>query len=144
MSAPEPFRNLIRINAAKLSKEECILLEAELFVRICEELKEVFRKQHKDYFRFMKFSLNMENTMLESNFIRLIIKDIMSTGEYTLQGIACYTDTHEDIIHELAAGLNTKPLATCLWKTIELHRSVRPELYNAIVKKVASEYVAVA
>lgn len=62
----------------------------------------------------MKFTLEMEETMLETNFIRLIIKDILSTGEYSPQGIACYTDTHEDIVQDLASGLNTKPLATFL------------------------------
>ena len=82
--------------------------------------------------------------MIEKNFIRLVLSDILSTGEYTIQGIAQYTDTHEDIINELASGLNTKPLAICLRKVIELHRLVRRELYQAIGKKVVSEYLAAA
>ena len=144
MSATEPLCHLLGINYRKFSREENIFLEAELFVRICDELKEVFRQQYKDFFYLMKLTTEMEDAMLEENFIRLIIKDILSTEEYTVQGIACYTDTHEDIVHELASGLNTKPLATCLRKTIELHRSVRRELYHAIGKKLASEYLAVA
>jgi hypothetical protein len=144
MPALVPLCNLICINHLKFSKEEHLLLEAELFIRVCNELKESFREQYKNYFRLMKYTLEKENTMLEANLIRLIIKDILSTGEYTLEGIACYTDTHEDIISELASGLNTKPLATWLRKIIELHRSVRRELYQAIGKKVASEYLDVA
>lgn len=141
MSAIEPFCYLMGINPVKLSKAENFLLEAHLYIRICEELKEIFKQQHKDYFCFMKFTLEMENVMLEENFIRLIIEDILSTGEYTLQGIASYTGTHEDIVSELASGLNTKPLAIYLRKTIELHRSVRRELYRAIGRKVTSEFL---
>lgn len=66
----------------------------------------------------------------------------MISGEYNLEGIAYYADIPIDIIHELAAGLNTKPLATCLRKIIELHRSVRKELYQAIGQKIAAEYLA--
>jgi hypothetical protein len=59
----------------------------------------------------------------------------LSTGEYSLQGIAYYTGTHEDVMQELASGLNTKPLATVLQKIIELHKTVRHNLYYAIGKK---------
>ncbi len=142
MPAVEPLYYLIGINIANLSKEEKLLLEAELFLKICDELREIFRKQHRDYFNCMKFTLEMENTMLDANFIRLIIQDILLSEEYTLQGIARYIDTHEDVVHELAAGLNTKPLATYFRKTIELHRTVRHELYHAIGKKIAFGYLA--
>ena len=57
-------------------------------------------------------------------------------------GIACYTDTHEDIVHELISGLNTKPLPIFLRKAIELHKSVRKDLYQVISKKIADEYLA--
>jgi len=80
--------------------------------------------------------------MLETNLVRLMITDIIETGDYTPQGIALYSDTHEDVVNEIIAGINTKPLATFLWKIIELHRGVRRELYNTIGKKIASEYLA--
>lgn len=140
MAAMEPLCHLLGVNSKKLSKEENSLLEAELFIHVCNTLKEIFRKSYKDFFRLMKFTVNMEDIMLERNFIRLILSDILSTEEYTLQGIAQYTDIHEDIIQELASGLNTKPLAICLRKIVELHRSVRRELYQEIGKKVAAEF----
>src|SRR3990167_6503390 len=144
MSAMEPLCRLLGINHKKFSKEENSLLEAELFVRICNDLKEFFRDQYKDFFQFMKFTANKENVMLERNFIQLIINDILSTEEYTVQGIAHYTDIHEDIIHEFASGLNTKPLAICLRKIIELHQSVRHQLYQSIGKKIVAEYLSAA
>jgi hypothetical protein len=142
MSATEPLCHLIGINPSKLTKEEIQLLEAELFVRICEELKEFFREQNRDYFHLMKFNTEKENDMLESKFVRLIIQDILSTEEYNLNGIAYYTNTHEDVVDEVLAGRNTSPSATFLRRVIELHRSVRRDLYHSIIKKIATQYMA--
>jgi len=138
MTAMEPLCHLIGINSYELSRKENFFLEAELFTRICEELKEIFREEHKNYFRLMKFTVEKENTMLETYFIQLIIKDILSTGEYTLEGIANYTNIHEDIIQEVINGRNTTPSAILLRRIIELHRSIRRELYLTIMKKITS------
>ena len=125
MPAIEPLCCLIGISASSLTKEENILLEIELFTRICEGLKEVFREHHKNYFCLMKFTMEMENAMLEENFIRLLVNDILASKEYTLEGIACYTNTHEDVMQEILAGLNSNPSAMLLRKIIELHKLVR-------------------
>jgi hypothetical protein len=117
---------------------------SNLFTRICVELKEFFREQYKNYYRLMKFTIEKENLMLEGNFIQLIIRDILSTEEYTIYGIANYIDTHEDIVKEMAAGLNTSPSAVLFRKIIELHQSVRCELYNCIIKKITDQYSKVA
>ena len=144
MSAMEPLYRLTGIPLSQLTEKQGLFLDAVIFTHICKELREIFRKQHIEYFRLMKFTPEKENHMLESEFIRLIIKDILKTGDYTLEGIAYYTDTHEDVIRELAAGLNTKPTALFFRKTIELHRTVRRELYSTIARKIASEYSDVA
>ena len=39
-------------------------------------------------------------------------------------------------------GLNTSPSAIFLRKIIELHRSIRPELYREIMRKITTEYLA--
>ena len=59
MSAMEPLCRLIGIDPYKLSKEECIFLEAELLYSICEELKEYFREAAQRLFSFNEFT--MEN-----------------------------------------------------------------------------------
>lgn len=144
MSAIEPLCLLFGIEPGTLSKKEKILLEAELFLRLCEELKEFFREQYKDYFLLMKLTKEKENNMLESKFIVFFIEDILATKEYNLKGIALYADTHEDVLHEAYAGLNLYPSAILLRKIIELHRTVRRELYQKIIKKIALEYLSVA
>lgn len=144
MPATEPLIQLIGINPIKLSKEENILLEVEFFSRICEELKKVFQQQHREHSLLMKFNTEMENTMLESKLTRFIIQDILSTGEYTLAGIAYYTQTHEDVLYEIYGEFNLEPSATLLRKILELHRMVRRDLYQKITKKIVSEYLSVA
>ena len=135
----EPLCHLAGINSSKFTKEENFFLEAEFFIRTCEELEKFFKEKYKNYFLLMQFTTNKENEMLETYFIRLIIKDILSTEEYTLEGIARYTDTHEDVVEEVFTGRNMNPSAIFLRRLIELHRTTRRALYLAIMKKIAFE-----
>ncbi len=127
-----------------LCKEEILLLEADLFSRVCAELKEHFREHQKDYLRLMKLNKHTELTMLDENFVALIIKDVLLSQEYTVEGMAQYTNLPEDIFYEIIEGRNITPSANLLQRVIELHRSVRPTLYNAIIKKITFEYQTVA
>ncbi|HVX00513.1 MAG TPA: hypothetical protein VHA52_08780, partial [Candidatus Babeliaceae bacterium] len=114
----------------------------ELFTRVCEALRDIFKTQFTEYFRLMKFNIEMENAMLEENFIRCVINDIISTEEYSLAGIAYYTQTPEDVIYDLASGRNICPSLPLSRKIINLHRSIRPCLYKNILKKITSEYIS--
>jgi hypothetical protein len=143
MSSRESLYFLMGMNLENLSKEEILLLEAELLLRIHKELIEFFKKGHEEFFRSMKFTTEMEKNMLETNFINLIVRDILSTEEYTLDGIAYQTRIHEDVLRELASGLNTNPSAESLLKIIELHISIRKELYDSIKKKIAMELLTI-
>ena len=125
-------------NSSVLSKEEMRVLEADLFSRICNELTESYKAQYEDYFRIIRFNHEMENIM-DKNLVSLIVRDILSTEEYSLLGVAYYTGTSEDVIFEIASGNNSDPSASLLRKIIELHRAVRPDLYREIMKKVICE-----
>ena len=73
---------------------------------------------------------------METNFLRHVIHDILSTEEYSLSGLAYYTRTPEDVLYDIATGKNTDPSASILRKIIELHRTIRPELYRVIIQKI--------
>jgi hypothetical protein len=90
----------------------------------------------------MKFTTSMENDMLEANFTKMLIKDILLSKQYTIEGLAHYTGIHEDILHEVMTGLNVSPSAYLLQRTIDLHRTVRSELYESIIQKILLEYYA--
>lgn len=131
MTAIEPFCTGINIK-----KQEAWILEAVFFTRICEELKEYFRKKNTDYFKLMNFNLETENIMLEENFLQYVINDILATEAYSLTGIACYTNIPSDVIDEIVIGKNTNPSYYLVRKIIELHRSVRLDLYNWLIEKI--------
>ena len=136
MSAIQPFCYLAGINPQKLSKQENILLEAVLFVHLCEVLKEIFKEQHKAYFKLMKFTVEMENAMIDTHFIQLIINDILKTGEYSIDGIAYYMDFPKEVICEVAAGHNTNPSALFFQKSLALHCEVKRDFYQEIIKQI--------
>lgn len=138
MSAIEPLFRLLNIDHTNFSNKEILFLEATLLRHVCTELKRNFKNQFHIYFRSIKLTSEKENFMLEINFIRLIINDILSSKEYTLEGIALYTNTHEDVLNELMIGLNNNSSSIFLQKILELHHSVRPELYNYIIAKIKS------
>jgi hypothetical protein len=141
MSAAELLCNLAGIKPSNLTREENFIIEAELFTRLLEKLKDYYKNEYASYLRIVKTNRDMEVAMFESNFISCIIKDILSTEEYTLSGIAYYTGTPEEIVYDIAMGNNTSPSANLLRKIIELHRSVRSDLYRSIIEKILSEYL---
>lgn len=144
MPAIEFLCQIIGINPRKFSKEENILLEAELFIRICEELEKNFRNKYEEYFQLIKFNPYKECSMRENDLVYCVVNDILSTKEYTLAGIAYYTKMPEDVIYEASMGSNKTPSATLLRKVIELHRSVRPALYREIILKLTMEYLTLS
>jgi hypothetical protein len=144
MSAMEMLCQSIGIIPGKLSREELLVMEAEILLRIYDGIKEVMRIENKEYFRLMKFNNDMENRMIEDNFIRCIIHDILETGEYSLSGIAYYTQTPEDVIYEIALGRNSSPSIMLSQKIIGIHRSVRQNLYREIIKKITTEFLTAA
>lgn len=139
MTAMEPLCQLFGISSKKFTKEENLILEAKLFICICEALQGIIKTEYKDCFQLLKFDKNTENTMLENEFLRCAIKDILLTETYSLAGIACYTNTPEDVILEVIAGNNKNPSLSFSRRIIELHHSVRPEIYAAIIKKLTEE-----
>lgn len=141
MSATEFLCQIIGVNPAVFSMTENILLEAELFTRVCEQLKEVYREKYKNYFRVMKFTTEMENSMLDSNFIRYALNDILLTEDYSVAGIAYHTRIPEEVISDLVAGFNTTPSLPLSRQIINLHRSVKPALYKEMMEKILLAYV---
>lgn len=143
MAAIEPLSRIIGINPSRLTKVEKFFLEMDLFLTICRELSDNFKTRYKNYFYLVETTYQTEKTMLEKNFVSFIINDILSTNLYTIQGIATYTGMSDEVIREVAARINNDPSAILLRRCIELHREVRNELYNEIIKKIMLKYVAV-
>ena len=138
MSAVEPLYKLLNTNTntKKLTRVENEVLEVGLFLHMYQELTELFRIDAKKYFELMKFDKEKEDSMLESNFIRNIIRDVVSIGEYSLEGIAHSTNIPEEVVIEMALGRNDNPSLYVSRKLMELHKSIRVDLYRGILNRV--------
>ena len=120
----------------KFSKHQLYILEAGLFNLICDELKDYFAEEQKKYFRLLKTTPHKENEMIEETLARCVVKDIISSGMYTLSGIARYTHSSEDVLFDIVSGQNRDPSTNLFSRIIKLHQSVRPDLYRDILKKL--------
>lgn len=140
MPAMEPLSKTIGLDRNMFTKEEILIVEIELFSRICEELIKIIKNKFEDYLKFIKPNQEMEDTMKEENIMRFVSNDILGTEQYSVQGIACYTQTPEEVICDIAAGLNNAPSLPISRKLIDLHRSVRPDLYRSIMEKIVTSY----
>lgn len=138
MTAIEPFCELAGINSSQFSIEENFMIEAIFFERIRREIKKFFINQHKENWWIAKATLRKDNEMLETSIIRWVVEDVLATEQYDLKGIACYTGIPEDDIHELYIGRIMNPSVLLFRRIIELHKSVRPTLYQEIIKKLSS------
>ena len=135
MPAIQELCTLYGTNLKTFSREEKIIIELILFNHIINEIIEIQKKYYKNFYNLLKMTKEKENIMLESNFVHCLINDILSTEEYTLNGIAFYTGIPEDVIEELITGINTSPSLLVTRKIIELHRITRPSLYKNLLDK---------
>lgn len=141
MPAIEPLCRLFGIDIFKLSREERLILEAEIFIQLYQELNEIFRSYYKRYFFLLKCNKETEDAMLEADFLKNIIRDLVAMGEYSLEGIAYHTHIPEEVVQEIAVGNNTNPSLHSSRKIIELHRTTRFNLYHEIVKKIITQHL---
>ena len=129
------------IDCSRLSKNEKLLFSSYLFVNLNHELNEIFQAGYKNYFRLIKADFVMEDVMVEANFLHHIIKDILSTGEYSLEGIAYYIRIPKDVLYDLVTGFNINPSLMLYRKIIELHSTVRRDLYHTLIKKIMLDQI---
>lgn len=129
---------LLKLEDCKLSKIEKLLLEIKLLTEIFNELYEIFNNRYKAYQVLLKS--NKENNMFGINITQEMIKDILATEEYSLAGIATSTCIPEEVLYEVASGINNNPTLEVSRKLFELHMTVRRNLYDTIMQKILSSY----
>jgi hypothetical protein len=115
-----------------LKKEKC-LLETIFFVYLYQELLIHFEEQTA------KDQSVEEESMLDGYVIRQLIHDLISSEDYSIPGIACYTGFPEDVIFDLASGVNAHPSLSFARKIVELHAMARREFYSKLIPKVWSK-----
>jgi hypothetical protein len=88
-----------------------------------------------------KLQLNNKNSSLEcyvmdSKILQLIIKGIIETGEYTLQGIAYHTHIPEDILYDAASGISNQFSVTPWARLVDLYLQVKPDTAQVLINRL--------
>lgn len=122
--------------AHQLSPKEQILVESYLYVHLCRELRNFFETEYKSSFQFGESDLEKEDFMFDTDFLNFVIQDILLTEEYSLAGIAIHTHIPLDVIRDLVSGINKAPSSFVWRKLVELHSTIRHELYRELINKI--------
>lgn len=136
MAATDLLSTIIGVNVRLLSKDEKKILEGKLFLIICNELCKIIIDRKNRYINFLKSESKMEGEMQGGNLLRELILDILASEEYSLDGLARCAYVSEEVLYDLAAGVNQYPTLDLSRKIIEIHSMVRRDLYDSIIKKV--------
>ena len=96
MAAPQPLYRLLNFNwSKKIPVGEIRLLEAKITALLVSELKERFRKRYKDWLLMIKSQREGEHTVLDSQFLKQMIQEIILTGDcektFTDKLVECLT-----------------------------------------------------
>ncbi len=116
-----------------LEGERCFL-EIKLLIHFYEGLLELFNNRYNDYLKLIQS--NYERNWTSIKFMQELIKDILATEEYTLSGIAEYSNIPEEVLYDVAAGVNDNPSFDISRKLFQLHMTLRPDIYKNILQKV--------
>ena len=107
-------------------------------------IKKIFEKELKNYVCLMQSTTEKESTMFEFRLVQLILLDILSSDDYDMTGVARYTNTCEEVIEEVITGRNPMPSVIFFRRLIDLHRSVRRDIYETIIRKITTKYLSAA
>ncbi|OAI46440.1 hypothetical protein AYO45_06340 [Gammaproteobacteria bacterium SCGC AG-212-F23] len=77
--------------------------------------------------------------MLEENLLKYFIEDILIAGAHTVPDIAKQVDTTDDVIVDIVEENNMTPSFTVARKIINLHQTVRPQLYHGFMQKAVKD-----
>lgn len=81
----------------------------------------------------------MELYMLDNKVIRVVIEEIIETGEYTLEGIANYSRLPIDVFIDIMCENHISPSLTLWSKVISLYVQVKPEIVKYLFDTLTSE-----
>lgn len=139
MAALEPLYHLLEEPQKKLSKIEILLTEVILFLQLEPALNKKIQSTYDLSKGHFHDNQHKESMMIENNFVRNMIEDILSTEEYSLDGIAFHLNIPEEVLSDILIGYNQSPSLSLARKIMELHKYVRRDLYHHLVKKIAMQ-----
>jgi len=126
--------NIMGLNKNKNSSiKERLILETIVFKHLCGELKKHFMNELDGC---NKNLIKMEMDMADGVMIHKLVNDLLLNNDYSISGLACYTGYPEEVIYDLAAGINNNPTIALSNKIIELHFLSRRDLYISVLENL--------
>ena len=129
-SSPNPLSRtpILKFNTSVERNIMKAFLLSRLHLFVCDLFHNKIQLE-KNYF-------SMECYTVDSKIIQFLIKSIVDTGEYTLEGIAYYTRIPFDVIFDAACGNNVQ-LSITLWvRVIHLYMQVKPDVARLLFDKL--------
>ncbi|HEX2549651.1 MAG TPA: hypothetical protein VHM20_07470 [Gammaproteobacteria bacterium] len=124
---------IISENVFKFSdKDEREILKVFLLNQFHQIFFELFNNQLKSD----ACNFSMECYAMDSKIIQLVIKSIVDTKEYTLEGISYHTHIPYDIIFDAACGINNQFSVTLWIRIVNLFMQVRPDIGNILLDRL--------
>ncbi len=113
-------------------RNERKILKAFLLGRLHHLFRELFQV---DMFG-EKNNYSLECYAMDSKIIQLLLKGIVETGEYTLEGIAYHTHIPFDVIYDAACGISDQFSITPWARVADLYMQVKPEIANVLIERL--------
>lgn len=84
-----------------------------------------------------KVNLAMECYDMDQKIIQFIIRSIVESGEYTLEGISYHTRIPFDVILDVMCGNKSAHISVTLWaRMMDLFMQVRPEVSQILLDRL--------
>ena len=105
----------------------------------CEILKPILWFQLYCYL-LRQFDLNFEEeNMFNPKLIRLLILDLVGNHGYTFMGIASDTHIPEEVIEEIAYGINTNPSSIAFVRILMVYIMNKPSGYTEKIRRMLQQ-----
>jgi hypothetical protein len=113
-------------------KNERKLLKAFLLECLHQLFGELFLSKNQ----YKQNNSSMEYYNMDSKIIQTLIRGIVETEEYTLEGIAYHTRIPFDVIYDAACGISNQFSITPWARVVDLYLKVKPDVARVLVKKL--------
>ncbi len=120
---------------ASVSKLDRIFLKAFLLYRLHAFLSELLKGKIQSELTESNH-LSMECYAMDTKITQLIIREILESEQYTLEGIAQYTRIPLDVIVDAACGNNCQISITPWIRIVNLYMEVKPEISEKLCEKL--------
>lgn len=137
LNLPLQSQKLSLLTSNTFLKNERKLLKAFLIGGLHKVLCEYFENEVQP-----ETYQHLESYVMDNKILQFLLRHIVETEEYTLEGIAYYTRIPLDVIVDVASGQNTQISATTWTRIIDLYIEVKPEISQALFNKLFTLYTA--